>query len=136
MFTQAEFQRHLDEHRLMAAHCRTCGAVHLPPRPVCPACHGREMEWAELSGRGKLAGFTVVHIAPTAMVEAGYGRDNPYCVGVVELEEGPRISAWISGVDTARPQTIAVGAPLAVEFIDRGEGEDRRVFLAFAPANA
>jgi len=70
------------------------------------------------------------------MVEAGYGRDNPYCVGVVELEEGPRISAWISGVDTARPQTIAVGAPLAVEFIDRGEGEDRRVFLAFAPANA
>ena len=89
------------------------------------------MEWVELSGEGRLAAYTAVHIGPTSMLEAGYDRQNPYVSGVVELGEGPKISAQILGVDGANPATIAIGTPLRVAFVDRGEGEERRTFLAF-----
>jgi uncharacterized OB-fold protein len=89
------------------------------------------MTWNAMSGKGKLIAFSVVHIVPTAMQEAGYGRGNPYCVGVVELDEGPRISGQILGVDVGNPESIAVGTHVEAKFIDRGEGDDRKTFLAF-----
>jgi uncharacterized OB-fold protein len=92
------------------------------------------MEWTEMSGQGHLRAFTSIFIAPTAMIEAGYGRDNPYCTGIVQLEEGPAISAQIVGVDTANPESITVGMPLKAVFVARGEGEEERTFLAFEPA--
>ena len=124
-FTSAAFYRFLDEHKLMGSRCKTCGALHLPPRSLCPACHGEEMKWEEMSGKGRLVAFTTIHIAPTAMIEAGYGRDNPYCAGIVQVDEGPAISAQIVGVDATQPEQIAVGTPLKVAFIERGEGEER-----------
>jgi uncharacterized OB-fold protein len=98
---------------------------------MCPACYGEEMEWAEMSGEGKLVAFTTVHIAPTIMIEAGYDRKNPYCTGIVQLTEGPAVSAQILGVDPIRPQEIEIGTPLRVAFVRRGEGEMERTYLAF-----
>ncbi|MGD2176728.1 MAG: Zn-ribbon domain-containing OB-fold protein [Anaerolineae bacterium] len=130
-FTSTSFYEFLDENRLMGSRCKSCRALHLPPRPLCAACYGDEMEWVEMVGQGRLVAFTTVHIAPTAMLEAGYDRKNPYCAGVVQLDEGPSISAQIIGVPEQNPQQIAVGTPLHVAFIERGEGEERRTFLAF-----
>jgi uncharacterized OB-fold protein len=89
------------------------------------------MEWVEMSGEGELLAFTTVHIAPTAMIEAGYDRKNPYCTGIVQLAEGPAISAQILGLDPNNPQEIQIGTPLRVAFVERGEGEQARTFLAF-----
>jgi uncharacterized OB-fold protein len=89
------------------------------------------MEWAEFSDQERLLAFTTVHIAPTDMIEAGYDRKNPYCTGIVQLAEGPAISAQILGVDPARPEEIKVGMPLRVGFVQRGEGEAQRTYLAF-----
>jgi uncharacterized OB-fold protein len=89
------------------------------------------MAWIEMSGDGELVAFTTVHIALTAMIEAGYGRNDPYCAGVVALDEGPSISAQILGVDETQPQEIAIGTPLHVDFVERGEGDDQRTYLAF-----
>jgi uncharacterized OB-fold protein len=133
-FTRAAFRQFLAEGKLMGSRCSSCGAVHLPPRPLCPACYADELEWVEMRGEGKLAAFTSIHIAPTAMIEAGYGRQNPYCTGIVHLEEGPAISAQILGVDPAQPETIAIGTPLRVAFVQRGEGETAQPFLAFEAA--
>jgi uncharacterized OB-fold protein len=132
-FTSAAFFRFLGEHKLMGSHCKSCGALYLPPRSLCTACYSaeEEMEWVEMSGRGKLLAFTTVHIAPTAMIEAGYDRRNPYCVGIVQLDNGPAISAQILGVDPTRPGEITIGTPLKVAFVERGEGEERRTYLAF-----
>ena len=130
-FTSASFNEYLSEKKLMASKCTKCGALYVPPRPLCNKCFGSEMEWAEMKGKGKLAAFTTIAIAPTLMIEEGYGRDNPYCTGVVELEEGPRISARILGVDAKKPEGIEIGTPLAVDFVERGEGEAKRTFLAF-----
>lgn len=132
-FNGTSFYQFLAENKLMGSRCRSCGALHLPPRALCPACYGGEMEWVEMGGAGKLLAFTTVHIAPTGMIEAGYGRDKPYCAGIVQLAEGPAISAQILGVDPARPQEIEIGAPLRVAFVQRGEGEAARTYLAFEP---
>ena len=130
-FAGASFYEFLAENRLMGSRCQSCEALHLPPRAICPACYGEELEWVEMSGEGQLLAFTTVHIAPTAMIEAGYDRKNPYCTGIVQLAEGPAVSAQILGVDPTKPQEIAIGTPLRVAFIQRGAGEQARSYLAF-----
>lgn len=132
-FTSSTFYEFLNQHRLMGSRCESCGRLYLPPRPLCIDCYSIDMGWTELSGKGKLTAFTTVHIAPTAMIEAGYGRENPYCTGIVQLEEGPAISAQILGVDPSQPDQIAIGTPVRVAFVERGEGPDggKRTYLAF-----
>ena len=130
-FSAESFNQFLGEKKLMGSRCQSCGALHLPPRALCPACYGEEMEWEEMSGQGRLVAFTTIHIAPTAMIEAGYGRDNPYCVGIVQVDEGPSISAQILGVDAMRPEKIEIGMPLRVAFVQRGESEEEHTHLAF-----
>jgi uncharacterized OB-fold protein len=133
-FTASSFFQYLSEQKLMASHCPGCDRSYLPPRAICPNCHNDQMEWTEMSGRGKLSAFTAVHVAPTFMMEEGYGRDNPYCAGIVELEEGLQISAQILGVDAKDAKAIQIGSPLKVEFIQRGKQENKKTYLAFRPS--
>jgi uncharacterized OB-fold protein len=105
----------------MASRCGTCGALHLPPRAICPRCHGAAMEWVETSGRGRLAAFTSIYIGLSALNAAGHGRDNPYASGIVELEEGVRISARLLGVDARNPASIRLGTPVTVDFVEQGD---------------
>jgi uncharacterized protein len=130
-FTAASFNQYLAEHKLMGARCPACNVTYLPPRAICPACHSDALEWVELSGHGKLAAFTSIYVGPSAMVAEGYDRNNPYVSGIVETEEGAKISARIVGVDARRPDVAWIGAQLTVTFLDRGEGEGKSTVLAF-----
>jgi uncharacterized protein len=130
-FTSASFREYLRQHRLMGARCKSCGEIYLPPRSMCRACHTNDLEWVELGSSGRLAAFTTIYIALTAMIEAGYSRAQPYCSGIVKLDDGPSISAQILGVDVGGPDQTRIGTPLEVEFIDRKEGEETRTYLAF-----
>ena len=130
-FTEFSFQQFLNEEKLMGARCETCGRLYVPPRPLCPHCYGEQMAWVEVSGNGKLAAFTSVFIGPTAMIAAGYDRTKPYMTGIVQLDEGPLISAQILGLDAAHPDVNAIGTPLTASFVGRGEGETKRTYLVF-----
>jgi uncharacterized OB-fold protein len=130
-FSAAAFDQYLAEHKLMAARCAKCGGVYAPPRAICPKCRSEEMEWVETSGRGKLAGFTVIYSGPTFMVEQGFDRKTPYVSGIVELEEGGFISARITGLDVSKPAEIKIGTPLTVDFVEFGEGDAKKTYLAF-----
>ena len=130
-FNAASFYAYLLEGRFMGVRCRACGKLAAEARPMCPACHSREMEWFRFSGRGQLSAFTCISVVPVAMAEKGYGRNNPYCSGIVTLEEGPRISARILGVDAANPQTIITGMNLALNLEHLDEAKPA---LAFQPA--
>jgi uncharacterized OB-fold protein len=132
-FTGASFYEYLAEGKLMAVRCLECASLYVPPRPFCPQCRtGKALVWTELSGDGKLTAFTVIAIAPTFMVEQGYGRENPYCTGIVGLDEGPMVSARIVGVDSSAPDGIKIGARMRLSILP-AEG-DRRPVLAFEPA--
>lgn len=130
-FTAASFRAYLDEGKLMGARCRDTGEIFIPPRPICPRTYSTNMEWVELSGRGILLAYTAVYIGTSAMVAAGYDRKTPYCTGIVELAEGPRFSAQITGVDAAQPEQIAIGQLLQADFVSRGEGDTRHTHLVF-----
>ena len=133
-FTAGEFYQYLAQHKLVGSRNQTSGKLYVPPRPMCPESHTTDMELVEVSGQGKLIAFSVITIAPTAMIEAGYNRNNPYCAGVVELAEGPKVSAQILGLDLAHPESIKIGISVKMAFVERGEGEQRRTYLAFEPA--
>lgn len=131
-FTQHSFQSYLDAGKLMGSRCVATGELFVPPRALCPTTLSDEMVWEALSGDARLVAYTVVNIGPSAMIDAGYDRKNPYCTGIVELAEGPRMSAQIIGVDTTQPESIEIGMPLRVTFLNRGDSEVR--FLGFSPA--
>jgi hypothetical protein len=44
------------------------------------------------------------------------------------------VSALILGVDPSEPETIKIGMPLKVTFVDQGEGDCAHTLLAFQPA--
>lgn len=127
-FSAASFNQFLNERKLMGSRCEQCGTVYLPPRAICPACHSDRMGWVQMSGKGNLSAFTSIAIAPTFMIEQGYGRDNPYVSGIVELEEGVKISARILGVEPADPGSIQIGIPLRLDFIETGDGKTQIAF--------
>jgi uncharacterized OB-fold protein len=91
------------------------------------------MEWVEMKGKGRLAAFTCITVAPPFMIEQGYSRKNPYISGVVELDEGGRVDARIIGLDPTKPEKIEVGMPLRATYIHWGEGDQKETYLAFEP---
>ena len=132
-FTVNAFNNYLKEHRLMGTRDQSTGEVYLPPRPLNPTDFSTDMEWFEFSGEGVLQAFTNIHINSTTMNVAGYNRTNPSVVGIVKTAEGPMISALIVGLNGCNPQSIRIGTPLKVKFIDQGEGDTLRTWLAFEP---
>jgi uncharacterized protein len=94
MLSVKEYLAALEDNRLLGLKCKKCGFITAPPRMACRKCAGYDSEVVELSGRGKIATFTSVHI-PT---EARRGK-TPYLVVLVELEEGPWIMGNLLGID-------------------------------------
>ena len=118
-FNAASYNAFLSqEKRLMGVRCRSCGRLSAQARPMCPDCRSREVEWFQFSGKGRLSTFTCISIVTKAMEQKGYGRDNPCCAGIVTLEEGPRISAQILGVDGANPQSIRTEMDVVLDLSD------------------
>jgi uncharacterized OB-fold protein len=131
-FNATAFRNNLkDQKKLIGVKCQACGHLSPEPRPMCPECHGFDMAWHQFSGKAKLDTFTCISIVPVAMAAKGYGRDKPYCSGIVTLEEGPRISARITGVDGTNPQSIKTGMDVVLDLEDLDEDAPS---LAFRPA--
>ncbi|MGD8210799.1 MAG: zinc ribbon domain-containing protein, partial [Desulfobacterales bacterium] len=86
-FSDISYELFLNEKKLMGSRCKGCGTQYVPPRSICIDCYGSDMEWVEMQGKGRLAAFTCINIPPPFMIAQGYNRKNPYCTGVVELEE-------------------------------------------------
>lgn len=132
-FNDYSYEQFLKEWKIMGSSCKKCGALALPPRPICVSCLCSEMEWVQFKGTGNLSSFTSIVVAPPLMAKEGFGRNNPYIVGVVELDEGVKIVARIVGVDAKKPERIKMAIPLRAEFIPRGEEANKQTILAFKP---
>jgi len=107
-FTIEQFYKFMQQNKLMAGKCRKCGKTHLPPRPLCDNCFSQDFEWVEVSGKGKLLTYTVIHIAP-----AQFQALAPYAVGIVQLENGLRLPGMINGVEKNK---LAIGMSLTIDF--------------------
>jgi len=127
------FYAALNEGKLIGSRCKKCGYQVSPQRLICPKCHSDQMTLIEFSGEGKLAAYTVIYVPPTEMQQAGYNNKNPYCVGVVELKEGPRVNAQILDLDLAQPAEIKIGIQLQMTSVVRESKGSSQKFLAFKP---
>ena len=107
--SDTSYEHFLSEGKIMGSRCQDCQTLYLPPRPLCPKCEGKDMKWAELEGVGKLVAFTCISIGPSFMRELGFDRNNPYCSGVVGLEDGVKMNALIDGFDNKKPEDIKIG---------------------------
>ena len=101
----------INDGKLCAAQCTSCNELVLPPRLFCPNCNSKTTNWKNLSGKGTLRSFTVIHIAGTS-----YADDVPYIVAIVKLDEGPLICARLLDVDPLTPEEIHVGTAVTADF--------------------
>lgn len=80
-----------ERYRMMGSVCKTCNTHYFPPRLICPECRRKgKMEPFRFSGRGKVYSFTEIHAAP-----AGFEKQAPYVMAIVELEEGTRCTGQV-----------------------------------------
>jgi uncharacterized OB-fold protein len=79
--------------------CNACGLLRHPPGPMCPSCHAADRGYVVATGRGTIFSF-LVHHAPKMP-----GRELPLTLALVELEEGVRMVATVTGA----PEDLAIG---------------------------
>jgi uncharacterized OB-fold protein len=107
-FTIEQLCKFMSQGKLVGGKCKKCGKVHFPPRPLCDDCLSKEFEWIDISPRGKLLTYTVIHVAP-----AQFQSIAPYAVGIVQLEKGVKIPGMIKNV---APEQLKIGMELTIDF--------------------
>ena len=99
---------------LIAAKCKSCGAVNLPKTLSCLRCGEASFEPAKLSGRGKIYCYTMISRGGSPPEFATQQNlVGSYHVAVVELEEGPKIVAQITN---CKPEELKIGLPVEATF--------------------
>ena len=109
------FWEYAAKHELRLQRCLNCGKSWFPFGPVCVHCFSGHFEWAQMSGRAKVASWVIFH----KVYHPGFKSDAPYNVALVELEEGPRLISNIIGIPN---ENIRTGMPLEVSFDDVADG--------------
>lgn len=104
--------------RVLVQNCAVCGHHQLYARTACTACHSPSVEWIRAAGTGQLYSFTVVRRAPSAR----FADDVPYALGLIELDEGPRLLVRIVGCE---PEALRIG--MGVEVAGPGDPAERRL---------
>jgi uncharacterized OB-fold protein len=107
------------EGRLMVGRCASCRRTHYYPRSVCPFCFTEGATLEPVSGRGIVYTISVTY----------RGAPEPYAIGYVELEDGPRILTNFTG---AALESFKIGDPVTVVFISTDE--DAPPVPMFVPA--
>ena len=98
-------------HELKLQQCRVCKAFRFPPAEVCPECTSDAYDWNPVSGKGRVFSFVIYHRA----YHPGFQDEIPYVVGVIELDEGPRM---LSNVVGCKPEEVRCDMPVEVAFED------------------
>ncbi|MCZ8131703.1 MAG: OB-fold domain-containing protein [Steroidobacteraceae bacterium] len=117
---------------LVGAKCTACGTHYFPRRARCsnPACNGAEAAPVRLGPRGVLYSWSVQAYRPPPL----FGMDPwaPYAIGLVDLPEGVRVMAMLTG---APPEAFQIGSPMQLRLEPLRVDADGREVLTwkFAP---
>ncbi len=91
-----------EEGRLRGFRCPNCGLVTATWGLACARCGHRGLEETELSPRGRVSAFTILHVPGDEFL-----NDAPYAYVVVDLDGGGRITGWMPEVRA--PSEIKIG---------------------------
>ena len=112
------------ERRLVLQRCPRDGFFFYP-RSRCPDCLADDWQWETVSGRGSIYAFTVDRIGH----DPALASQAPFAIAIVELDEGPRMSAHIVDCDV---DAVCIGMPVEASF----EDVDDVTLVRFRPASA
>jgi len=74
-----DFIDYLEANKVAGTRCKDCGMAFFPPRADCHQCLASNMEWFEVSGKGKLITYSRLQYAPV-----GFEQDVPYCIALLD----------------------------------------------------
>ncbi|MFC4540359.1 Zn-ribbon domain-containing OB-fold protein [Halosolutus amylolyticus] len=100
----AEFWSETANGRFLVQQCPNCDHQQFYPRIVCTNCGREEPDWTDTSGDGEIYSFTICYTAR----EEAFQKLTPYVVAIVELEDGPQLTALVP----ADPDEITIGTPV------------------------
>jgi hypothetical protein len=99
-----------DAKRIPGFVCPQCKWFDVIQTKSCPRCHNAVQETL-FSGRGKIATFTVIRYPPE-----GFEKESPYIVGLIDIEEGPRVLGRI----LAKAEELQIGK--SVTYLGNSDG--------------
>ena len=124
------------EGRLLVQWCISCDRGVFYPRAFCPFCEPtnaltRALEWREASGRATVHAAVVEHRPQAAGVTFSGGE--PYCIALVDLEEGVRMMTNIVGCP---PNDVRSGMAVTVTWEPLADGRQLALFQPAAEGPA
>jgi uncharacterized protein len=87
------WRNYSDRYKLKGYKCTGCGKTFFEKKGLC-VCGNLEFSEMIFSGKGKIVSFTKIHSGPEVFEEQA-----PYCVGIIDLEEGARLTGQIVDCD-------------------------------------
>jgi len=111
------------EGQLRLQRCAACGEHFFPPSTNCPACLSTDVPWVEVSGRGRVWSWIVMH----QRYFKAFEDELPYNVAFVKLDEGPFLMSTVVGIPHDR---IRCDLPVEATF---EQATDEISILKFRP---
>jgi len=90
--------------QLKVQECTECHTRDFLPKPWCVECGSRSLIWKTIRGQGEIYSFTVA--TAVMMNLPGWKEELPLVLGLIDLDEGPRLYGQIVGVGA---QTLQIG---------------------------
>ncbi len=103
----SQWRNHKNRYSLYGDQCTTCQKTYYPKGYYCQ-CGSLIFTPLPLSGHGKLLSFTEITTAPKPFEQL-----TPYCIGIIELEEGVKLTAQITDCTL---QQLYIGIPVEASF--------------------
>jgi uncharacterized OB-fold protein len=115
-----DFITYLEEGKVMGTRCLDCGTLFFPPRAQCYKCLTSNMEWFEVSGKGKLVSYSKLKYAPI-----GFENDLPYYIAVVDYGDY-KVFGRIAG--DIKDEEIQIGMAMKTQANTLSNGQLNYVF--------
>jgi uncharacterized protein len=74
-----DFVGYLEQGKVMGTKCKDCGTMFFPPRADCYKCLTSNVEWFEVTGKGKLVTYSKLEYGPV-----GFEADLPYAIALAD----------------------------------------------------
>ncbi|MHA1232451.1 MAG: Zn-ribbon domain-containing OB-fold protein [Candidatus Helarchaeota archaeon] len=120
-----DFLEGIDNKILYGSRCPKCNNFMVPAKIICTNCQNTDLKLEPVKPEGKIATFTCIGVGTSDFVKKGYSIKKPYCVAIIELENGQMISGQLVGGDITYDENqdpmigekpIKVGAPVIGEY--------------------
>ncbi|HSO21218.1 MAG TPA: Zn-ribbon domain-containing OB-fold protein [Desulfosarcina sp.] len=115
-----DFIDRLEEGRVSATRCESCGTVYFPPRADCAGCRTSQMGWVDVQEPGRLVTFSTLAFGPR-----GFEGDLPYTIALVDFGVCKVFGRIAGGIDESE---LSIGMPLAARANPLADGRVNYVF--------